>query len=763
VDLAVFPVLAMGDVGGPFTYTGLPMTPQPNVYYGATLLRLDVNYTLSYANNVNAGTATVTVTGIGSYFGAQQNKNFTITKATPTATLAVNNSPKPYDGTALSATVGITASSVPGSVESILTGGAASQSSQGNYAVTANFKPNDTANYNTLIGLAAGNFQIQWAELILNPDGSINWDKYAYVASNYNRRDMIDYRFGPRYSNFHPTPETIPTMFNGADRMGFHLGGHTVVPWPDMNWYSEGGTFVISPDADAPTKWQPGVAQCFNGGVWCWFAPTQPEYSLLNRLMFDGDVPMPNQNWCNRSLPDPGPVSQLWINTSGGTVPAPPVTVVRTRARAGVTGYIIYKNGLIGVSGTGNEPYQWNTPNYAHRVCMKLPDGKVPTAAAVSGCNEFLFVTVWDSANRKGQMAVIALKGMLVAAGAEEMSIRSNLYGFPSWPSVNGMKLLGFVDLPFAAPMAIEVSQDIIQSNGPMSWDNSNTAKDLNTQETRNMWYNHSGSHYQRLANSGYAVVSSRAENKVAFIDLQPLFQFYRTMYFTTQANYDLTKNEGPADNQWPHTFTHAPAQTPTIYSTITVPQPTAVLCGRMNVEYFMRNEGLFVQNAYVASMDGQLRMYKVGDLMTTASGGSIGAPFSTVVIGKNPCSLDSSSGASRGDDLYIVCRGDNAVYWLNCDGSTRGILRDSRITDAVYVCLSRVGAFSQVGIDYAGYFLHLMDFNGRKVLNYRCEPTPYIPLGDPPNPPNTNSIFEFNSEQTVPGCPFVYTRAEII
>jgi hypothetical protein len=224
-----------------------------------------------------------------------------------------------------------------------------------------------------------------------------------------------------------------------------------------------------------------------------------------------------------------------------------------------------------------------------------------------------------------------------------------------------------------------------------------------------------------------------------------------------------VTKNLGPADNQWPYTFTYAPAQTPTIYSTITVTQPTAVLCGRMNVEYFMRNEGLFVQNAYVASMDGQLRMYKVGDLMTTASGGSIGAPFSTVVIGKNPCSLDSSSGAARGDDLYIVCRGDNAVHWLNCDGSSRGILRDSRITDAVYVCLSRVGAFSQAGIDYAGYFMHLMDFNGRKVLNYRCEPTPYIPLGDPPNPPNASSVFEFSSEQPVPGCPFVYTRAEII
>ena len=35
--------------------------------------------------------------------------NFVINKATPTATLAVNNSPVTYDGTAQAATVGITA------------------------------------------------------------------------------------------------------------------------------------------------------------------------------------------------------------------------------------------------------------------------------------------------------------------------------------------------------------------------------------------------------------------------------------------------------------------------------------------------------------------------------------------------------------------------------------------------------------------------------------------------------------------------------
>src|SRR5439155_1668546 len=89
--------------------------------------------------------------------------NFIIQKATPTATLAVNNSPQPYNGSGQSATVSITASSVPGSVANILTGGATTQTNAVTYPVTANFVPTDTTNYNTLTSLSAGNFVINKA------------------------------------------------------------------------------------------------------------------------------------------------------------------------------------------------------------------------------------------------------------------------------------------------------------------------------------------------------------------------------------------------------------------------------------------------------------------------------------------------------------------------------------------------------------------------------------------------------------------------
>ena len=107
----------------------------------------------------------------GNYNVSYAAGTLTVGKATPTATLVVNNSPVTYDGSAHAATVGITASSVPGEVLNILTGGAATQTAAGTYAVTADFVPTDTANYNTLANKAAGNFIINTRPT--SPGGSV--------------------------------------------------------------------------------------------------------------------------------------------------------------------------------------------------------------------------------------------------------------------------------------------------------------------------------------------------------------------------------------------------------------------------------------------------------------------------------------------------------------------------------------------------------------------------------------------------------------
>ena len=62
------------------TYSGSPIQPEPVVKDGTVTLLEGTDFTYSYQNNTNAGTATVIVTGKGNYQGTVT-KNFTINKA----------------------------------------------------------------------------------------------------------------------------------------------------------------------------------------------------------------------------------------------------------------------------------------------------------------------------------------------------------------------------------------------------------------------------------------------------------------------------------------------------------------------------------------------------------------------------------------------------------------------------------------------------------------------------------------------------------
>ena len=69
------------------TYTGEALTPAITVKDGETTLTLNTDYTVAYANNTAAGTATVTVTGTGNYSG-EATATFNIVKADITMTTA---------------------------------------------------------------------------------------------------------------------------------------------------------------------------------------------------------------------------------------------------------------------------------------------------------------------------------------------------------------------------------------------------------------------------------------------------------------------------------------------------------------------------------------------------------------------------------------------------------------------------------------------------------------------------------------------------
>lgn len=62
------------------TYTGSSLTPVPKVTFAGNQLTAGRDYTVSYANNTNPGTATVTVKGTGDYKGSKSGQ-FKISKA----------------------------------------------------------------------------------------------------------------------------------------------------------------------------------------------------------------------------------------------------------------------------------------------------------------------------------------------------------------------------------------------------------------------------------------------------------------------------------------------------------------------------------------------------------------------------------------------------------------------------------------------------------------------------------------------------------
>lgn len=64
-----------------YTYTGSALTPTFSVTDGSTLLTAGTHYKAEYSNNIHAGSATLTLTGLGDYEGTSKSAVFYISKA----------------------------------------------------------------------------------------------------------------------------------------------------------------------------------------------------------------------------------------------------------------------------------------------------------------------------------------------------------------------------------------------------------------------------------------------------------------------------------------------------------------------------------------------------------------------------------------------------------------------------------------------------------------------------------------------------------
>ena len=86
--------VAVSGGGGSYPYTGKQITCPFKLTYNGMMLKEDIDYTVRYANNVNLGTATATITGKGNYAGSVT-RAFSIVAATnPLSVKALNKTVK---------------------------------------------------------------------------------------------------------------------------------------------------------------------------------------------------------------------------------------------------------------------------------------------------------------------------------------------------------------------------------------------------------------------------------------------------------------------------------------------------------------------------------------------------------------------------------------------------------------------------------------------------------------------------------------------
>ncbi|MDD3429504.1 MAG: MBG domain-containing protein [Oscillospiraceae bacterium] len=116
----------VSDITGTYTYSGHEQTPVPNVQKDSVNLVQNTDFTCSYMNNIQAGTATVTITGTGSYSGSVD-KTFTI-QPKPLSEVTVADVPQVvYSGMAQTPTLQVSFSytdATGGTVEIPLAAGA---------------------------------------------------------------------------------------------------------------------------------------------------------------------------------------------------------------------------------------------------------------------------------------------------------------------------------------------------------------------------------------------------------------------------------------------------------------------------------------------------------------------------------------------------------------------------------------------------------------------------------------------------------------
>ena len=574
---------------------------------------------------------------------------------------------------------------------------------------------------------------------VLDASGAVDAGAYDELARNLGRADGIAFRFGPDASCVQGGPSRAPVAFAAPHRYcangnpGFGVGYTYEVGGTcndDAGYGSTQGPVVF--DADAPDS----------SGV-DWLQYMGYGYNVMQYR------PVPSWTWGARA-PAPFFADADALTAHGGPF-SQPVAVGRSPGNSGGEndqGAVIgFADGALRCLGTNTGPCTF---------AAQLPAGKVPIAIAATSDSEFTLYLVWNLTTRTAELGVMAMTSnpALGTPGGGPMP------GFQQGGDFKGGTLLGFVPLPdLKGPSLLAANSSRGHDGG---WKNVAGAQqsanqlDLGDEPTRQLFLG-DGPNAGHHGVSGFAVVGSKAERKVTFVDLQPLFDYYDAKYFGTRADYDSTQ-----DASWPPTFDAAPESRPVVVTTVaTDDAPTAVYAGWNNPD-----RKTVPVHALVATMNGTLHRYDVGGLLDARPAGTV-KEIDAIAVGRNVTSIVQSKHAPEGTAIYdssltdvvMASRGDREIEMVSyASGAGQITLRiaDARMGDPISVYDSTRSKF----------VVTVADYTGRRVLSYRYGPFVYRgKAGDSPpiGPgPDGKSTFDFGGSWATAGRPFGVTATNV-
>jgi hypothetical protein len=534
----------------------------------------------------------------------------------------------------------------------------------------------------------------------------------------------MDRRLGPGYAFYHPggPQEKFPDVWMVSQKQEpggrpYQIGGPWVKEAGDFS--STQGQILYVPDAgffpvDRVTiiEWSNG---CFTE------APLAPWHGGFR----------------------PEPAAKKWQQAVPNGEVGIPIAMARGMGSWANNGLAVFSSGLVAAAGTvtarGLEP------------TFQFPPNKIPTGISITNKNEFALVTLCDIEKKKGQVAVLAMEVNGKRTNFVHEWQDDHAWSLPNVGVFTSIKLLGYIDLP-----GIEFPTGVCavgnQQGGRMNGRDGNAGLlreySLAVQADRDVFLKGSNAHYGSTA--GFAVVIAKYEGKAAFLDLQPLFQRVREMYFTTEENFQKTRNAGPDPKQWPYAFDVDPTWKPAVVKVLDVPEPTAVIASM---------SGGDKARAMIASLNGKVGVFRVGGLATEAPAapGDI-ERVGEVQAGRNPTCLAYQKYSSN--TILAVSRGDREIAWIKYSDQQPQVirrLRDARMLDPVFVEVADTH-----GIETP--LLTVADFRGRKIINYRYGILVFATQGGARfgMGPAGKDEFECGGVLEFPGAPFCISATNV-